>query len=263
MLISEDWEFCRKAQEVGIKTYADTSILLGHIGKRTFVIDDAVNETQRKRNQEIKKGGILDPNEAQYVLDTACDILKKLNITHWVDSGTLLGGVRDKAINIFDHDVDVRCFRDEVDEAAMTKIVSKLYNAGFTTIQQNHGERKQLLAVRNRTMLDLKFCERNENYVWSAVWDWSPGSSANPDSVYTVHVFPVDYFKEFGVVEIQGKEYPCPKSVEAYLMYHYGKNWREFKVKPEDVDMTDLQWDARYSPPCSMTLEEFQQLAGT
>lgn len=50
--ISEDWDFCEKARKIGVKSYCDTSILLGHIGTKQWTVEDLKANI---RIQEIKK----------------------------------------------------------------------------------------------------------------------------------------------------------------------------------------------------------------
>ena len=109
-------------------------------------------------------------------------------------------------------------------------------------------------------MLDLKFCESNKDYLWYHVWDETPASSINPTAEVAVHCFPIKFFKELESLEFLGGSYPVPRYTTEYLEYHYGKEWREFKCQPKDVDMTDIKWDAQHSPPCSMSQEKLAQL---
>jgi len=47
MLFSEDWEFCEKAKKVGDRIYADTSVLLGHVGERVMTVKDVIENTEK------------------------------------------------------------------------------------------------------------------------------------------------------------------------------------------------------------------------
>ena len=53
--ISEDWEFCEKAREIGVKSYLDTRIQLRHQGTRIVTFQDIENyqtELLRKKCRE-------------------------------------------------------------------------------------------------------------------------------------------------------------------------------------------------------------------
>jgi len=261
MLWSEDWSFCERAREMGEKVYADTSILLGHIGDKVYTCADAVEATRRKEHLERRRRGILNPGDAKVALEGVCGVLEDLGARHWIDSGTLLSAVRDNDFNIYDHDIDVRCFKDDISDEAMPKLIDSLYNAGYRTFQQNVGERRQLLCIHeNGVMLDLKFCEHDDRYLWYYVWDTTPGGSIHPDALVVAHCFERRYFDKLGEREFYGRKYPVPSPEIEYLNQHYGEKWREFKTKPEEVDQTDLTWDSQHDPPCVMSLEALAQL---
>ena len=259
MLISEDWDFCEKAKLVGVKPYMDTAIHVGHIGSKVYKVDDVVNATSQRVKDTNRSQGILKPEDAKQALDAVVSVLNDMGVRYWVDSGTLLAGVRNKTFNIFDHDIDIRCFRDDLPDDLMSEFVMRLYDKGYRTFQQNKGDRKQLLCLfSNNVLLDLKFCEHNEEWLWYYVWDNMPGSSAFTEDT-VIHCFPLNFFDEFGEIEIDGTMYNCPKNYEGYLLAHYGEKWKEFKAESKDVDMTDIKWDAQYSPPCAIPLYELER----
>ena len=47
MWLSEDWDFCEKARQVGFKIYADLDIQLGHQGNRIVTFDDVKEYRER------------------------------------------------------------------------------------------------------------------------------------------------------------------------------------------------------------------------
>lgn len=60
MWLSEDYNFCHKARLVGVKSYLDTSIQLGHIGDALWQVDGSIESKQRrtlspKAQEEITK----------------------------------------------------------------------------------------------------------------------------------------------------------------------------------------------------------------
>ena len=59
--ISEDWDFCNKAREIGVKPYLDTSIRLWHKGDRIYTAEDVeayeVQLAQKeKEKQDMEEG---------------------------------------------------------------------------------------------------------------------------------------------------------------------------------------------------------------
>ena len=56
MWLSEDYDFCHKARQVGIKSYLDTSIRLGHLGDALWQVDGTIEAKHRKEvSKEAQK----------------------------------------------------------------------------------------------------------------------------------------------------------------------------------------------------------------
>jgi len=196
---------------------------------------------------------VLDENAASEVLANTCSVIKSMGLTHWIDSGTLLSAYRDGGINVYDHDIDVRMLLDEVSEETETELIKRLWSIGYRSIANLQNRRAQILASHPRgtgVLLDLKFCEQDDKDVWYYCWK-------EPDPTPSIHIYPIKFFKNMGQIELMGNKYPCPTPVEEYIKYHYGDEWRLFKVRAEDAEETDLSWDYMKDPPCSMSLPEF------
>ncbi len=262
MLFSEDWDFCEKARKAGAKVYLDTSVQVAHVGRRLWSVRDVlIASIKRQAERERQEKGRMDVELAEEALWKTCQVLGKYTPNYWIDSGTLLHAVREGGINKYDHDIDVRCLKEDIPDEKMPDLVADLYKIGYMTVQQNAGDRKQLLGLyQSKIMLDLKFCESNKEYLWQYVWDSSPGSSIDEKSEVVAHVFPIEFFRKFEKVKLGSHEYQSPSPVIDYLTYHYGEQWKEFKSKPEDVDETDMTWDAQHTPPCSKSLKELAEL---
>lgn len=252
---------CEKAKSIGYKVYADTRCVVGHKGDKVYALSDVINHNRILEMREKRLKGILDVDKADIALRKTVDVLESMGCSPWIDSGTLLSTVRDKDFNKFDHDIDIRIFKEDIPDERMPDLIWNLYNAGYKTIQQNTGDRKQLLGLwENEVMLDLKFVEHNDEWVWYYVWDKVPGSSIFEKNDVVTHVFPKKFYEDFEEIELKGRKYRAPSPVEEYLTYHYGNSWREFKAKPENVDETDFTWDASKSPPCVKSLEQLAEL---
>lgn len=194
---------------------------------------------------------LLDVNAASQALSRVADICESMGLTYFVDSGTLLSAYRDKTINIYDHDIDVRIFRDEVDGEGEAELVKRLWQAGFRLIVASN--ERQIGAghpLGTGINLDLKFCERDNEHVWYYCW-------REPDPIPAIHLYPRSFFDNMGTIELLGRVYACPTPIGEYIEYHYGKDWREFKVRVEDADECDMSWDYMKGPPCSLSLTEF------
>ena len=197
---------------------------------------------------------MIDAKVADRLLKETSLLVESLTgpMGYWIDSGTLLGAVRDRSINIYDHDIDVRILPGRLPEKKMKRLVLGLWEIGFRAIVQNWGKRAELICVHpDKVMLDLKFAFEDGNLLWVYCWP-QPASLDTP----RVHCYPIRFFENLGVMNFLGREYPVPMPVEEYLEFHYGPQWREFKKRPEQAEETDLSWDYMMSPPCAMSLEQ-------
>lgn len=62
--ISEDWDFCIKARQVGIKSYLDTSVNVGHIGDKVWRVNEMI-QTKARQFQEEKVYFALNKQKEQ------------------------------------------------------------------------------------------------------------------------------------------------------------------------------------------------------
>ena len=74
IFLSEDYEFCEKARSVGVKTYVDSSIQLGHIGEYVYTLQDVLTHQKairEKAEAEAKNKGLGDvTNVKQVTIDS-------------------------------------------------------------------------------------------------------------------------------------------------------------------------------------------------
>ena len=201
---------------------------------------------------------MLNLSDAVSALNKIADILESDNVPYWIDSGTLLGAYRDKNFNIYDHDIDIRMKESDMVSDGKASIVKSLWEGGFHKIEGNGAEVPQILFSEDvgGVLVDLKFCPENEDFLWYYVW-------REPDPTPMLHVFPKRFFEKLGVINLYGRDYPCPSPVEEYILHHYGPDWRKFKVRIEDANETDATWDYMKDPPCAMTQGQFFALQQT
>jgi hypothetical protein len=197
---------------------------------------------------------MLDVKEAQKLLESTADVIEMLGAKYWIDSGTLLGAYRDKALIPYDHDIDIRILPGQLSLDLMPDLVWNLWQIGYRVMIQNYGTRAELICIHEtKIMLDLKFAFQDANLVW--IYCWTQPYSIEPPRV---HCYPRKYFRHMETIELLGRQYPCPSPVEGYIVEHYGNDWREFKKREEQAEETDLSWDYMKSPPCAMSLEELE-----
>ena len=200
---------------------------------------------------------MLNLSDAITTLNKVAGVMESLGINYWLDSGTLLGAYRDKSFNLYDHDIDIRCKGSEISDEKMADLVRTLWVNGFRDIEGLKPFRSQVLFCDDlHVVVDFKFCQENDKYVWSYAW-------REPEPSPILHVFPKEFFEKLGNINLYGKEYPCPIPVEDYILHHYGPDWRMFKVRAEEAEETDVSWDYMKDPPCAMTQGQFFALQRT
>lgn len=72
IFLSEDYAFCENARKVGIKSYIDTGIQLGHIGEYNYTLNDVVAHQNKLRAEAEQKA--LDEKQKQSIKDVASQI---------------------------------------------------------------------------------------------------------------------------------------------------------------------------------------------
>ena len=119
-----------------------------------------------------------------------CDILDQLNIEYFLQTGILLGAIREQNFVKWDWGVDISVFSEEfVDKIGFLE--EKLTEAGF-----------KILSV-NKKKDDL-----NDVY-------WR-----------TDYSVPSKFLDNFSKVELFGRKFNCPNPPEDYLTFAYG-NWKK------------------------------------
>ena len=193
--------------------------------------------------------------DALYVLSRTCDVLESLGKKYWIDSGTVLSAYRDKDINVYDHDIDIRTPVDEWTVEDIGELYKQLWLIGYSYFRDTGDSRIQISAIHKAAiMLDFKFVYFDDTDAWYFCF-------GEPQQT-VLHMFERRFFDTLGTIELYGREYPCPSPVEEYIEAHYGPDWREFKVRAEEADWTDMSWDYMKDPPAVTTEDEFLEKKG-
>lgn len=196
----------------------------------------------------------MNRDDANKALQMTCDVLDMFGHTYWIDSGTVLSAYRDKDINIYDHDIDIRTIREEWSEDEMPELIKALWSIGYSKIADTGVAWEQLLAFHiGDILLDFKFCHRDDKHIWYTCFG---------DSSFVIHLYDRKFIDNLEKIELFGREYHCPGPVEEYIETHYGPDWRDFKVRASEAHWTDMIWDFMKDPPICYTPEQFMELKG-
>lgn len=175
----------------------------------------------------------LEPTKAKEALEVATGILKELGCQFWLDTGTLLGAVRDGGFIEGDFDIDLGLFLGEIKAAELKQALEE---AGFQLVWAMQHEdfiSPQLSMLYKDTRVDFACYERSETK--GQVWHLS----YVPRSAVALNVFPAYLFEKFEEVSLAGQVYPSPSPVGAFLRWRYG----EWKIRQKD-------WNYMTDPPC-------------
>lgn len=164
------------------------------------------------------------------MLRNVTDILDARGVGYWLESGTLLGIVREQRLLPWDTDMDI-AIRGE-DYPKLRKCIPALWAKGLRLRLKRHTVKTaacmagtpRLLKVRNRSWLvrrgDL-LLDVFINFKANGHYHWTIGR----DEFITHLSAPAHFYETLGRIEFDGKSYPVPSSHEEYLAYRYG-NWR-------------------------------------
>lgn len=151
------------------------------------------------------------------IAKSICEILKQLNIKHFIDFGTLLGAYRNQ--NILSHDYDFDIFyihSKKLNFRKLFKNIIKKYKLKY--MFTNAGENFNLIHEKFR--FELYPCVIEEKFFY-------PFNLPN----YKVPIFFIDELEE---INIQEEKFYCPRHLKTYLTHRYGKNFMIPQLKTPD-----------------------------
>lgn len=169
-------------------------------------------------------------HRAMRMLRHVTDILDGTGVGYWLESGTLLGIVRERRLLPWDTDMDI-AIRGE-DYPRLKKCIASLWLAGYRLRMKRHTVNTaacmtgtpRLLKVRNRKRLFFRgdlLLDVFINFKANDSYHWSIGR----DNFITHLSAPAHFYDRLDTIEFDGKRYPVPSNHEDYLAYRYG-NWR-------------------------------------
>ena len=143
-----------------------------------------------------------------------CDILDKSKINYFLQSGILLGAIRDNDLIKWDWDIEISVFSDEF-LPKIDLIVDEL--------KQNEFKIKKINKKKKDSKIDF-IGECPENVTGYTIWSWNYSRISD---AYWRREFslPSKFLKSFSKINFLGRQFNCPNNPEEYLEFAYG-NWR-------------------------------------
>lgn len=180
--------------------------------------------------------------KAHKVLERTTKLLEKYKIPYWLESGTLLGIIRENRLLPWDNDIDISIRNENLDR--LLKILPKFFWRGLMTRVKYHktddppftkGEVRiikvyasKLLFFRGLIVLDIFVQKRLNDLNYSII----------TVRRHTKRAIPSRFTDELTTVRFNEKDYSIPKLTDEYLTYCYG-DWHT-PVKVWDCTKDDL-----------------------
>ena len=189
-------------------------------------------------------------------------LFEKIGVESWLDSGTLLGAVRDEAILPWDHDIDLGMFMEEAVKVELCHQVFEEHDFRVTVFR-NKGFLYRIELLRHDWPINIEVFESCGDRAWSLwkvatgrIWDVHVKATSRIGNKFmkTLYhgiktivgkviskriiaiflfreqiVFRVvqrRYFENLESVKFLGLDFNTPADAESYLGFRYGTNWR-------------------------------------
>ncbi|MEA1955429.1 MAG: LicD family protein [Campylobacterota bacterium] len=203
-------------------------------------IDDSKIITPAKQN--LKK---TEPFKDVSTLELASEILKTISkyayeddVELFVDTGTLLGIVRDNSIMPWDDDIDFAFNLSNADNSSFdikSWIENKLKNSNLPVNFDITAA-----ADKNNKIVDIAIDFKSDKYNsfrTSINVRENVGKNSIELASLGLYYAPSKYFKKYEIIEWDGVKLKVPNDYENYLSFVYG-DWRVVK---KSITMTDYQ----------------------
>ena len=143
-----------------------------------------------------------------------CDILVSLKINFFLNSGILLGAIRDNDFIKWDWDIEISVFSSEF-LPKIDLISNTLEKSGF----------KIARIIRNKNNLKIDFIGLYPSDVTSyTIYGWQYSKIRNVYWRKELSI-PSKFLNELSKFNFLGRQFNCPSNLEEYLTFVYG-NWR-------------------------------------
>jgi len=167
------------------------------------------------------------------MLQKVTDLLEEHKITYWLESGTLLGIIRENRLLPWDNDLDLSIKEEDVDK--LLSIRYKFWLQGYKTHVSLHKKNDTPFIKKNTRIIKIFnslvgsiFIDIFVKTKYNDKYYWAVGIKN-----YTKKCAPAYFYENLSTVEFHGKKYSIPAEYEKYLNYRYG-DWK-LPLKEWDV----------------------------
>lgn len=170
------------------------------------------------------------------MLEDVCTVLEKNNVEFWLESGTLLGIVRESRLLPWDNDIDIAVKEEYLDKLleSLSEISSLGYRIRTKVFKKDNSPFKKditrIIKIRNyrffflkgKVTLDIYIKFKKDNKYFYQCGETKKSTSAI-------------FYEKLEEIEFNLKKYKIPNNHEKYLTNKYGnwkvvdKKWNPFK----------------------------------
>lgn len=176
-------------------------------------------------NYEYKGKPLSYHPTLQLQLKEIAKVLNELNVTYWLEWGTLLGAVRNGKIIPWDYDIDIGILVEDIDK--IISFNSELNKRGWTFWTTNKGN-------------IIRFNEAGGRIIHTDLFAWKRVGNEYRVSYKEIlrdsHIRLIDELFPLGKIELEGELYNCPADPIKTVERAFGKDWKEIRISPMTLE---------------------------
>lgn len=158
-------------------------------------------------------------------------ILNGLGIKFWLEAGTCLGAIRDKDFIVYDKDMDLGVYAEDINSIDAFLNLTKQFILGGFRVAHTFGTIDNGFEVsfyRHDIKLDIFWFYKKGNIRWHSAW-MGRGCNTNDQLFYK---YDANLIESLRIIDFLGHKMPIPHNYSQYLTAKYG-DWT-LKVKDWD-----------------------------
>lgn len=206
----------------------------------------------------MKKLHVINPEMMLEIFQEVISIFNSLALNYWVDSGTLLGIIRENSFMPWENDIDIALWKEDIDNKIRTDVYKIMFLKGYEV----KFKRSKVTFKKNGIKVDIWFLDKTGDYatririiptsafskiLFKYAEPFGGLSSKMAQYKYRLlcwlmQIFgcskvtikiPRKYLQRITKYDFKGIDIRIPKDVEEYLAFRYGRDWR----------IPDKNWD--------------------